>query len=127
MPLLNFFSAVALASCTVTDGDTIRCGDERIRLVGIDAPEMGECARYRRCVEGSGPEAREALRRLIAGKPLTIERVGTDRYDRTLGVVYAGGRNLSCAMIAIRQAKYVERWDDDHRIAKSCPEITTTD
>ena len=40
--------------CTVTDGDTIRCGDERIRLLAIDAPEMGgRCRKGRQCVAGS--------------------------------------------------------------------------
>ena len=29
--------SLAAASCAATDGDTIRCGDERIRLTGIDA------------------------------------------------------------------------------------------
>ncbi|MGC1270186.1 MAG: hypothetical protein WA842_06275 [Croceibacterium sp.] len=44
--------AVAVdAACSVTDGDTIRCGDERIRLLGIDAPEMGgRCREGRVCV-----------------------------------------------------------------------------
>ena len=29
--------------CTVTDGDTVRCNGERIRLLGIDAPELPGC------------------------------------------------------------------------------------
>jgi len=35
--ILAFLLATA---CIVTDGDTIRCGDERIRLLAIDAQEM---------------------------------------------------------------------------------------
>ena len=30
--------ATPLGPCTVTDGDTLRCGEERLRLTGIDAP-----------------------------------------------------------------------------------------
>jgi endonuclease YncB( thermonuclease family) len=29
-----------ISSCHAIDGDTLRCGEERIRLVGIDAPEL---------------------------------------------------------------------------------------
>lgn len=32
--------------CRAVDGDTLRCGQERVRLLGIDAPEMpGHCPR----------------------------------------------------------------------------------
>jgi endonuclease YncB( thermonuclease family) len=34
------------------DGDTLRCGDTRIRLLGMDAPEMGACLRWRTCIPG---------------------------------------------------------------------------
>ena len=36
--------ALALASCTVTDGDTIRCGDERIRLLARTTGVFAETA-----------------------------------------------------------------------------------
>jgi endonuclease YncB( thermonuclease family) len=29
-----------LAVCVAVDGDTLRCGSERVRLLGIDAPEI---------------------------------------------------------------------------------------
>jgi endonuclease YncB( thermonuclease family) len=45
--------AEPLYGCSVTDGDTIRCGDERIRLLGIDAPELpGHCRSGRNCAPG---------------------------------------------------------------------------
>ena len=109
--------------CTVTDGDTIRCGEERVRLLGIDAPEMGACRPGRQCVAGSGPDARAALQRLVEGQPLTIVRLGQDRYRRTLGVVFAGDTNTSCAMIAAGQAEYVRRWDDRRAVARDCPDL----
>lgn len=37
-----------VSGCTVTDGDTIRCNGERIRLLGIDTPELpGHCRQGR--------------------------------------------------------------------------------
>ena len=120
---MSLIIAAALVACTVTDGDTIRCGDERIRLLGIDAPELHGCAPGRHCVAGDGPAARRALQVILRAGALEVERTGTDRYGRTLGVVRAQGRNASCAMLAAGQAVYVVRWDDGGRVARDCPAL----
>lgn len=49
---------------------------------GIDAPEMN--MEY-------GQEAKDALTKLIQGKPLTIHVYEKDRYDRLVGDVYCNG------------------------------------
>ncbi len=111
---------VALSLCAAIDGDSLRCNGENIRLLGIDAPEF-RCPRNRQCVEGDPQAAKDYLAALIAGRSsLTIERVGQDRYGRTLGVVYVDGYNLSCAMISAGHAAYVERWDNGARVARDC-------
>lgn len=122
MPLIA--ATALLLACTATDGDTLRCGDERVRLVGIDAPELHGCRRGRQCVPGDGMTARDHLAALITLGPLSIERVGTDAYGRTLGVVYLQGTNLSCAMIFGGQAQYVARWDNGGAVARDCPQLT---
>ena len=33
-------------SAYVVDGDSLRCGDIRLRLLGIDAPELHNCPRW---------------------------------------------------------------------------------
>jgi len=116
--------AIALAlACSVTDGDTIRCGEERIRITGIDAPETRGCRSGRRCVEGDGHAATRALERVMAEAELSIIRLGRDRYGRTLAVVYANGVNIACAQMAAGQAYYIERWDNDRLVAADCPEL----
>lgn len=110
-------------SCSITDGDTIRCGEERIRLLGIDAPELGTCRPGRQCVEGDGKASRATLAGMVAGADLSIVRLGTDRYGRTLGVVYADGINTSCAMIEAGQAEYVGRWDDRGAVRRDCSDL----
>ncbi len=110
---------VALSLCAVIDGDSLRCNGENIRLLGIDAPEF-RCPSNRQCVEGDPQAAKDYLTGLIAGRGLTIERVGQDRYGRTLGVVYADGYNLSCSMISAGHAVYIERWDNGGRVARDC-------
>lgn len=62
----------------VLDGDTIRIGDQRIRLFGIDAPEMSVWPR--------GPQARAALDGLIGGQPMRFVQRDTDRYSRAVAV-----------------------------------------
>ena len=60
--------AAAIIACTaptVHDGDTLRCGPDRIRLFGVDAPEV------RRGQTPAGPfayEARDELIRLTRGR-----------------------------------------------------------
>lgn len=110
---------VALALCAAIDGDSLRCRGENIRLLGIDAPEFN-CPRNRNCVEGDPQAAKDYLAAIIDGRSLSIERVGKDRYGRTLGVVYVDGVNVSCRMIQAGHAAYIERWDNGRRVARDC-------
>lgn len=74
-----------LTVTSITDGDTFRAGDERVRLIGVDTPEVsggGECY---------GREATAALDRLIppgTGVRLVADVEPVDRYGRTLSYVY---------------------------------------
>ncbi|ALR22863.1 MULTISPECIES: thermonuclease family protein [Sphingobium] len=124
---LIIIAAAALAGCTVTDGDTIRCNGERIRLLGVDAPDDPGNSRCRPvpkpgaiCDRQRAAASMASLQRIMAG-PLSIERVGTDPYGRTLAMVYAQGRSLSCQQIEGGQAAYIARWDQDTRVARECP------
>ena len=82
--------AATVTNCRVV-GDTLRCGSERIRLLGIDAHELpGHCAIGRDCAPGDPYESSLSLGEAMGdGFSLAIERVGTDRYGRTLAVVRA--------------------------------------
>lgn len=70
---------------SITDGDTFRAGDERVRLIGVDTPEVSGG------VECFGREATAALDRLIppgTDVRLVADVEPVDRYDRTLAYVY---------------------------------------
>ena len=113
--------AEALAGCTVTDGDTIRCGGERIRLLGIDAPELpGHCRPGRDCVEGDPYASSSNLAAGMTGQ-LTIERAGQDHYGRTLAVVAGDQGDLSCWQLKHEQVVYKADWDDGFRVTRACP------
>ncbi|WP_207541062.1 thermonuclease family protein [Sabulicella rubraurantiaca] len=86
----------AFLSCTATDGDTLRCGAERVRLLGLDAPEMSG-----RCVdeERRARAARDRLAALAQGG-VRLARDGEDRYGRTLANAFdREGRDLSHILI----------------------------
>lgn len=104
-------SFVALTCLLIAiDGDTLRCGKERIRLLGIDAPEMpGHCRRGRKCVEGDPYASKAALAAMLKGKA-AIERRGRDRYGRTLARVRVNGVDLSEAQVAAGMAIFIFRW-----------------
>lgn len=122
--MMLFLVAALTCAPIATDGDTIRCGHERIRLLGIDAPEMpGHCRRGRICVPGDPYASRASMIRLLKARPLTIRRFGTDRYGRTLAMISAGGHDLSCAQIKQRAAVYVARWDNGGAVGKTCPDL----
>lgn len=93
-------TARACAPATVIDGDTIDCGGVKVRLLGIDAPEMpGHCRPGRECTPGDPYASTAALRALLAGGEVTCRPTGTDHYGRTLARCSVGGEDLSCAQI----------------------------
>ena len=91
----------------VVDGDTIKVSGNgetvTVRLVGIDAPETSK-----RKNEPGQPFSRKStkhLASLVLNKPVTVESYGTDRYGRTLGVVYVGDMNVNLEMVNVGSAE----------------------
>ncbi|AGH48726.1 nuclease [Sphingomonas sp. MM-1] len=110
--MLALAAAVALTGCVATDGDTVRCGDQRIRLLGIDAPEMpGHCRRGRICAPGDPITSKASLAAALTLGPIRFEQVTTDRYGRAVGIVWAGNVNTSCWQLRRGQAVYRKDWD----------------
>jgi micrococcal nuclease len=110
-----------VSGCMVTDGDTIRCNGERIRLLGIDAPELpGHCRKGRACVAGDPYASTQSLADALAGTIL-ISRAGQDRYGRTLATLFSDKGNLSCWQLKHGQAVYKARWDNGGRVIRTCP------
>ena len=114
-------SAETVSGCSVVDGDTLRCRGERIRLLGIDAPELpGHCRKGRQCAPGDPHAATRSLEGALVGT-LIIERVGEDHYGRTLAVIESSHGNLSCWQLRHGHAVYRAEWDNGLRVARSCP------
>lgn len=104
-------AAVAAAGWTVTnvvDGDTVdvRAADgteERVRLIGMDTPERGECG---------FAEASDALAAMVLGETVDLvagARDDRDRYDRILRYVDVDG--LDAGLALIEQGYAIARYD----------------
>lgn len=101
------------SSVRIIDGDTFDCGSTRIRMQGIDAPEMpGHCRQGRNCTPGDPWASTANLRRLTASGSVTCRRTDTDRYGRTVARCYAGQVDLSCRQVEDGQAvrRYSAIW-----------------
>lgn len=91
---------LSCSSVSVTDGDTFRCGNTRVRMYGIDAPELeGHCRPGRECVHGDPIASTRNLESLIGGRQVACKSVDVDRYGRIVGRCFAGDTDLSCAQV----------------------------
>ena len=82
--------------CVATDGDSLRCGFKRVRVIGLDAPEMrARCpAELARAIV-----ARDRLAKLVEAG-VTLRPRGRDRYRRLLAVVLdAAGRDVADVLV----------------------------
>jgi endonuclease YncB( thermonuclease family) len=88
--------AEAQQRCRAVDGDTLACGAERVRVMGLDAPEMrGSCPAEVRMARA----ARDRMEALVAGG-VSLQPHGRDRYRRLLAVVRdRQGRDVAAVMI----------------------------
>lgn len=107
-------------SVYVVDGDSLRCGDERLRLLGIDAPELHGCPRWRTCATGDGEAAKQSLESIVGYGPVRYRFVTRDRYGRSVVVAWSRGVNLSCWQLQRGQAIYKPHWDNGSMIARAC-------
>ena len=78
----------------VHDGDTItmknESGQKKIRLAGIDAPELNQ---------PYGVESREALKGAVIDRQVQIETTKADKYGRVVGKVVLDGQDINLKQV----------------------------
>ncbi len=108
---------------TVVDGDTLRLNGERIRIVGIDAPESGQtCRDASGRAWACGRAATRYMLGLVSRGPVSCRSEGHDRYGRVLAACSAGGVDLGAAMVrngyAVDYTRYSTRYSAQARAAR---------
>lgn len=83
----------------IVDGDTLKFAGTRIRLEGIDAPELGQMCGLDGADYACGQRAREALGRLVRGGTVTCKSRQRDRYGRLLAVCSVAGGQINALLV----------------------------
>jgi endonuclease YncB( thermonuclease family) len=84
----------------VTDGDTLRLAGQRVRLTGLDAPELDQT-----CVGADGREwscgaaARLFVAELLKGSDVNCRRSGRDVYRRVLASCTTDGQDIGARIV----------------------------
>ena len=93
----SFAEVITGVVTKVADGDTVTIKangkEERVRLIGIDAPESAQ--------RPWGPKATEFTRKLAQGKSARVEMDVTsrDKYGRLLGYLYVGDTFVNLELV----------------------------
>lgn len=83
----------------VVDGDSLELDGERIRLLGIDAPELAQKCMRKGKPWACGQAARHALRTHIAGSDVICRSTGEDQHGRWLAICKLGGHEINAWMV----------------------------
>lgn len=99
----------------VIDGDTLRIRAVRIRLQGIDAPELGDvCHRPDGSGWACGSWAAEQARARFGGQRLVCHDLGERSHDRVVARCEAGGVDVAGALLEAGAARACERFARQH-------------
>jgi endonuclease YncB( thermonuclease family) len=108
----------------IIDGDTIHINQTKIRLHGIDAPEMKQVCKTSEGKEQlCGQLAKQALEKLVRGQDVTCKGDTRDRYKRLIAVCYVGPLDINERMVtdgwAMAYRKYSKDYVRAEMLAKS--------
>ena len=96
--LLAFLPPYQATVVAVHDGDTITVRSDittKIRLFGIDAPELKQ---------PHGQASKQALSGMVFGKTVTVTPANKDRYGRTVAQIKANGIDVNNRMVEMGAA-----------------------
>jgi endonuclease YncB( thermonuclease family) len=106
LPVASVMSSVLQGPALVIDGDTLEIAGTRVRLAGIDAPEVDQpCATEGDVLAASstvyrcGEEAAAALTTRIGGDPVRCEPVATDTGTVLVAVCRLDDEDLGAWMV----------------------------
>ena len=99
---------------SVIDGDTIEIRGERIRLHGIDAPESSQSCERGGTAWRCGQKAAFELANHLGARNVSCERLGQDRYRRTIARCTVGGEDIGSWMVGEGLALAYRKYSADY-------------
>ncbi|OCP10230.1 exopolysaccharide biosynthesis protein [Ensifer sp. LC13] len=103
---------------TASDGDSLRIDGKRVRIEGIDAPELAQTCQREGIAWQCGRQARDRLRALLSAGDIKCRFFGRDRYGRDLGACEAGGRDVGREMVLAGYAVSYGRYEAEEARAE---------
>ncbi len=105
----------------VIDADTFDVGGVRVRLHGIDAPEIGQPCQMAGQTQDCGRWARDAVSARFEGVYVRCSQVDVDRYGRIVATCAAGSEDMGAAIVSAGWAwayrRYSQAYDLDEKAA----------
>jgi len=106
----------------VLDADTIELQHQRIRIQGIDAPELDQICTRSGATYSCGIEARDQLVRYLGSRIVACETSGKDIYNRWLAVCRVDGEGIGAWLVrqgyALAFTRYSYRYIIDEAVAR---------
>ena len=126
--LLIFFSFASFSEniiegkAKIIDGDTIHIGKYKIRLHGIDAPEIKQTCTMNKVIWECGFKSFQALKSAVSEEEVRCEIVDIDRYKRFVAKCFVKNINLNQYMVqngwAVAYRHYSDDFINDEEIAE---------
>ena len=111
-----------LGKAKIIDGDTIHIGNDKIRLHGIDAPEISQDCSYNNEDWECGKLSKNFLLNLINLDTVNCQVKTIDRYKRYIAICFVNDLNINKIMVkngwAIAYRYYSKDYVDEEFIAK---------
>lgn len=113
IPAKNYPYDIQGVVVKINDGDSVtmllKKSQLKIRLNGIDAPEIGQAY---------WKKSREFLSNAITNKTITARVFGVDRYGRLLADILVNGRNINSELVANGLAWHYKAYSSNPELAK---------
>ena len=98
----------------VTDGDSLSVAGIRVRLFGIDAPELNQNCYENGAEVACGEMSKSQLESLIGDSEVTCHRKSTDPYGRMVAICQISGVDLGRAMVEAGWATAFRKYSQDY-------------
>ena len=107
----------------VTDGDSLKISNRRIRLLGIDAPELNQkCSDINGLIYPCGRISKDALIKKVSFKNVICYFKNTDRYGRVITVCWLDKVNINSWLVlngyAVAYRRYSKAFIKDEMRAR---------